>query len=93
MPGSRHADLLRALRAALGDVAVRVPDALVDSTQAPDQIATHLWTPSTETWSTTYSVPFMNSCTKTLSLLSPKTVSVPSISLKRCWHSCRLLAI
>ncbi len=27
MPGSRHADLLRALRAALGDVAVRVHDA------------------------------------------------------------------
>ena len=27
MPVSRHADLLRALRAALGDVAVRVPDA------------------------------------------------------------------
>ena len=35
----------------------------------------------------------MNSCTKTLSLLSPKTVSVPKISSKRWWHSSSVFAM
>mmetsp|Transcript_26429 Transcript_26429/g.90166 ORF Transcript_26429/g.90166 Transcript_26429/m.90166 type:complete len:300 (+) Transcript_26429:679-1578(+) len=43
-------------------------------------MATHLCVPSTDTESTTNSVPFMNSCTRTAAFVSPKTFSLPTIS-------------
>mmetsp|Transcript_14424 Transcript_14424/g.39415 ORF Transcript_14424/g.39415 Transcript_14424/m.39415 type:complete len:255 (+) Transcript_14424:719-1483(+) len=46
------------------------------------QIATHLCSPSTDTESTTYSLPRKNSCTRTAVLTSPKTSLLPTTLAK-----------
>mmetsp|Transcript_48664 Transcript_48664/g.129098 ORF Transcript_48664/g.129098 Transcript_48664/m.129098 type:complete len:224 (+) Transcript_48664:199-870(+) len=55
------------------------------------QMATHLCCPSRDTESITYSVPFKNSCTRTVWLDSPKTLAAPKILSKHSLASLTVL--